>query len=42
MYLNSYAAYKGIASDEGVDFLRKFGVDVEHYQGKPDNVTHMI
>lgn len=42
VYLNSYAAYKGIASDEGVDFLVKFGVDVEHYQGKLTNVTHMI
>lgn len=25
-FLNSYAAYKGLASDEGVDFLNKFGV----------------
>jgi dCMP deaminase len=33
IYLNSYAAYKGIASDEGVDFLRRFGVEVEQYQG---------
>ena len=32
IYLNSYAAYKGIASDEGVDFLRKFGVDVMAYK----------
>jgi dCMP deaminase len=40
--LNSYAAYKGIASDEGVDFLRKFGVDAEQYQGTLSNVTHMI
>ncbi|MFM2401612.1 MAG: hypothetical protein RI950_1129, partial [Bacteroidota bacterium] len=31
IYLNSYAAYKGLASDEGVDFLRKFGVDVQCY-----------
>ncbi|TDG35122.1 dCMP deaminase family protein [Pedobacter changchengzhani] len=28
-YSKSYAAYKGLASDEGVDFLRKFGVTVE-------------
>jgi dCMP deaminase len=27
-YLNSYADFKGLASDEGVDFLRKFGVEV--------------
>ncbi len=32
IYKNSYAEYKGIASDEGVDFLQKFGVDVTRYQ----------
>ena len=31
-YLNSYAAYKGLASDEGVDFLRTFGVEVLAYK----------
>lgn len=31
VYRESYAAFKGIASDEGVDFLRKFGVEVLHY-----------
>src|ERR1022692_3998933 len=31
-YLNSYAAYKGIPSDEGVDFLIKFGVEVIQYK----------
>ena len=25
-YLNSYAEYKGLPSDEGVDFLNRFGV----------------
>jgi dCMP deaminase len=30
-YLKSYAEYKGIATDEGVEFLRKFGVEVEKY-----------
>ena len=28
IYLNSYAEYKGLSVDEGVEFLRKFGVDV--------------
>ena len=42
VYLNSYAEYKGIASDEGVDFLKKFGVDVARYHGQLSNVTHMI
>ncbi|MFC3414706.1 deoxycytidylate deaminase [Algoriphagus hitonicola] len=32
VYLFSYAEYKGIGSDEGVDFLKKFGIDVERYQ----------
>ncbi|MEQ1734615.1 MAG: dCMP deaminase family protein [Bacteroidia bacterium] len=31
IYLNSYANYKGLKSDEGVDFLVKFGVDVSRY-----------
>jgi dCMP deaminase len=30
-YKNSYANFKGLKSDEGVDFLRKFGVEVVHY-----------
>jgi len=28
IFKNSYAEYKGIPNDEGVDFLRKFGVEV--------------
>lgn len=32
IYLDSYASYKGLSKDEGVEFLKKFGVDVEHYQ----------
>lgn len=31
-YLNSYAQYKGIDRDEGVDFLKKFGVSVEKFE----------
>jgi dCMP deaminase len=31
-YKDSYANYKGLAIDEGVEFLRKFGVDVQQYQ----------
>lgn len=42
VYLNSYAEYKGIDFDEGVEFLKKFGVEVERYTGKLENVTHMI
>lgn len=32
IYKNSYADFKGIPSDEGVDFLRKFGVNVVRYE----------
>ncbi len=31
IFLNSYAAYKGLPTDEGVEFLRKFGVEVAQY-----------
>lgn len=31
IYLKSYAEYKGLGSDEGVDFLMRFGVNVKHY-----------
>lgn len=31
-YLNSYAEYKGMETDEGVEFLRKFGVEVLKYK----------
>lgn len=31
IYRDSYAAYKGLPSDEGVDFLKKFGVEVVLY-----------
>lgn len=30
-FLESYAAYKGIGTDEGVEFLRRFGVEVKQY-----------
>lgn len=33
-YLHSYAEYKGLPSDEGVDFLKKFGVNVVRYSKK--------
>ena len=31
-YLNSYAEMKGLPTEEGVEFLRKFGVEVIHYK----------
>ncbi|MEA5403481.1 dCMP deaminase family protein [Arcicella sp. DC2W] len=32
VFLNSYAEYKGIPKDEGVEFLKKFGVEVVRYK----------
>ncbi len=29
VYLNSYATYKGLDKDEGLDFLEKFGIELE-------------
>jgi dCMP deaminase len=34
VYLNSYAEYKGIPFDEGIEFLKRFGVETEKYQGR--------
>lgn len=42
IYLKSYAEYKGIELDEGVEFLVKFGIHVEKYEGNLSNVTQMI
>jgi len=42
IYLNSYAEYKGIASDEGADFLEKFGVTVERYSKKISSGSKLI
>lgn len=40
LFLQSYASYKGIQSDEGVDFLRQFGVTVEQFV--PASLSHNI
>ncbi|RLD24413.1 MAG: cytidine deaminase [Bacteroidetes bacterium] len=42
VYLNSYAEYKGLPSDEGLDFLTKFGVSCEHYEKTIEHGTEMI
>lgn len=42
VYLNSYAAYKGIGEEEGVAFLQRFGVEVQQYDGALSNLTEMI
>ncbi|MBI2722573.1 MAG: dCMP deaminase family protein [Bacteroidetes bacterium] len=33
-YKNSYAAFKGLSTDEGVDFLKRFGVEVIQYKSE--------
>lgn len=42
VYLKSYAEYKGIPNDEGIDFLEKFGVKTEKYEGDLENVTELV
>ena len=42
IYFKSYAEYKNLPSDEGVDFLRNFGISCIRYAGTLSNVTHMI
>lgn len=32
IYLNSYAEFKKLPSDEGIDFLQRFGVEVVRYK----------
>jgi dCMP deaminase len=41
VYLNSYADYKGLPMDEGLDFLQKFGVTIDRYAGKIAHATEM-
>lgn len=42
IYLRSYAEYKGIPNDEGVDFLRMFGIEVTKYNGEITSANQMI
>lgn len=39
VFMYSYAAYKGIPHDEGVEFLRKFGVQVEQFETMRETVS---
>jgi len=38
IYLHAYSEYKGIKSDEGVDFLQRFGVDVRKFKSNSEEV----
>ena len=37
-YKDSYAKFKGLISDEGVDFLRRFGVEVIEYKNNNTSI----
>jgi dCMP deaminase len=39
IYRDSYAEFKNLPTDEGVDFLKKFGVKVERYTGDHAGAT---
>jgi dCMP deaminase len=41
VYLNSYAEYKGLPKDEGLEFLDKFGVITDKYKGSIEHATEM-
>ena len=41
VYLNSYAEHKGIPTDEGIDFLEKFGIQTSKYQGELENLSEL-
>ena len=41
VYLNSYAEHKGLATDEGIDFLEKFGVATSKYEGELENLGEL-
>jgi dCMP deaminase len=38
-YQHSYAQYKGLSSDEGVDFLNRFGVQALKFEPETDMLT---
>ncbi len=42
IYLKSYAEYKGLPIDEGVEFLEKFGVATEKYSDDVKDLTDLI
>ena len=42
IYLKSYAEYKGLEIDEGIDFLDRFGIVTSQYKGVIKGATEMI
>ncbi len=41
IYLNSYALYKGLAYDEGVEFLKKFKIETQQYTPGTVSTSHL-
>jgi len=39
-YQKSYAEFKGIANEEGIEFLKRFGVEVMKYEPTVNTATH--
>lgn len=42
IYLKSYATYKGLDKDEGIEFLTKFGVECVKYEGEIAGVHDLV
>jgi dCMP deaminase len=42
IYLSSYAEYKGLPKDEGIDFLNKFGVESKKFAEEVEVVDPLI
>lgn len=42
IYLYSYAEYKGLPKDEGIEFLEKFGVETEKFGEEVEVVDELI
>ena len=41
-YLHSYASFKNLPTDEGIDFLKKFGVEVEQFKMVDEELSALI
>ena len=42
IYLSSYAEYKGLPKDEGIEFLEKFGVQTEKFKEEVEVPDELI
>ena len=42
IYLSSYAEYKGLPKDEGLDFLERFGVETHKFEEEVEITDSLI